>query len=151
MNTELPLYGQGKPNTCALACLRMVLAAFGTQVREATLEAQAQLEERGTGIDELERLARQFHLFAEIKETTVEQLGEILAARKLPIAYIDRAIFQLSPAQRARHPLRNAKIHTVIPTRVGRNSVTFLDPLGPAITRRTIRLFRRMSVLEDTA
>ena len=34
MNIELPLYRQEKPNTCALACLRMVLAAFGRERRE---------------------------------------------------------------------------------------------------------------------
>lgn len=32
MSIELPLYPQENRNTCALACLRMVLAAFGTQV-----------------------------------------------------------------------------------------------------------------------
>src|SRR6266705_330327 len=97
MNIVLPLYGQEKPNTCALACLRMVLAAFGTEVAEATIEAQAQLQERGTLIDELERLAQQFPLVAEIQDTTVEELREILAEGKLPIAFIDRAVFDLTP------------------------------------------------------
>ena len=32
MSTELPLYRQEKRNTCALAYLRMVLAAYGTDV-----------------------------------------------------------------------------------------------------------------------
>ncbi len=41
---KLPLYGQKKDNTCALACLRMVLAAFGTDVEESTLEGQAYLK-----------------------------------------------------------------------------------------------------------
>src|SRR5438876_176688 len=74
MSIELPLYGQEKNNTCALACLRMVLAAFGTEVAEAAIEAHAQMKERGTVIDELERLARQFHLVAEIQDATVEEL-----------------------------------------------------------------------------
>ena len=143
MSIELPLYGQEKRNTCALACLRMVLAAVGTRVAEATLEAQPQLQERGTSIDELERLARQFHLVAEIQGTTVEQLREILAAGKLAIAYIDRAVFELTPHQRRTHSIQQAIIHTVIPVRVTAKSVTFHDPGPPRITRKTIRLFHR--------
>src|SRR5258708_6842515 len=102
MSIELPLYAQEKRNTCALACLRMVLAAFGTDVEERALEAEAKLERRGTLIDELERLARQFNLAAEIQETTVGDLRRILDEGKLPIAYIDRALFDLTPAQRAK-------------------------------------------------
>ena len=37
MSTGLPHYRQEKKNTCALACLRMVLASFGTDVEEGTL------------------------------------------------------------------------------------------------------------------
>ena len=53
MSTELPLYRQEKRNTCALACLRMALAACGTEVEESTLEGQARVEEGGTEIAEL--------------------------------------------------------------------------------------------------
>src|SRR5262245_45245163 len=70
MSTELPLYRQEKRNTCALACLRMVLAAYRTQIEESALEAEARMEVEGTPIDELERLARLFGLTAEIQETT---------------------------------------------------------------------------------
>ena len=56
MNTKLPLYRQEKRNTCALACLRMVLAAYGMDVEESTLESQAHMVPDGTEIDELERL-----------------------------------------------------------------------------------------------
>ena len=118
MNIELPLYGQEKPNTCALACLRMVLAAFGVEIAEAAIEAEAQMQERGTLIDEVERLARHFHLVAEIQDTTVEELREILAGDKLPIAFLDRAVFELTPQQRLTHSIRDAIIHTVIPFRV---------------------------------
>ncbi len=141
MSIELPLYTQEKRNTCALACLRMVLAAYGRHVQESELEAQASMERKGTRIDELERLARQFQLVAEIQETTVEELRWILAAGKLPIVYIDRAVFELSRRQRTRHSIRDAIIHNVIPTQVTAKSVTFHDPRLPRITRRTSRLF----------
>jgi len=118
MSIELPLYRQEKDNTCALACLRMVLAAFGTTVEERELESRARLQEEGTLIDELERLAREFHVIAEIQDTTVEELQRILNEGKFPIAYIDRAVLELPPRQRAQHSIRDAIIHTVIPTRV---------------------------------
>lgn len=142
MRIALPLYKQEKDNTCALACLRMALAAFGTNVEERALEAEATMHERGTLIDGLERLARRFGLVAEIQEATVEDLRRLLAGGRVPIAYLDRAVFELTPRQRAKHSLRDAQIHTVIPTRVTAASVTYHDPLGPRVTRRTVGLFR---------
>jgi len=121
----------------------MVLAAYGTQVDEGTIEAESQMVEQGTAIEELERLARQFGLVADIQEMTVEQLRQLLGEGKLAIAYIDRAVFDLTPAKRAKHPLRSARLHTVVPTRVTAASVTYHDPLPPGrIIRKSIRLFR---------
>ena len=79
MNTELPLYRQEKRNTCALACLRMILAAYGTEVEESALEAQVRLKPDKTEIGEIERLARQYGLTADIQEATVEHLGQFLS------------------------------------------------------------------------
>lgn len=110
---------------------------------ENELEKHARLEKKGTLIDELERLARQFDLVAEIQETTVEELGQILAEGSLPIVYLDRAVFALRPRERPHHSIRNARIHTVIPTQVTTTTVTFHDPRVPAISRKSIRLFRR--------
>src|SRR5262249_2817483 len=138
-----PLYRQEKKNTCALACLRMILAFYGTDVEEGTLEGQAHMETDGTEIGELERLARQFGLVADIQETTVDQLRHLLAERRLPIVYLDRALFDLSPRQRAQHSIRDAIIHTVIPTRITARFVTFHDPRQPRVTRKTTRIFRQ--------
>jgi ABC-type bacteriocin/lantibiotic exporter with double-glycine peptidase domain len=143
MRIELPLYRQEKDNTCALACLRMVLAAYGTHVAEAELEAQARMESRGTPIGELERLARRYGLKANIRHATVAGLRRILQAGSLPILYIDRVLFALPPGRRARHRLRDAIQHNVIPTRITARTVTFHDPLEPGVTSRTLRLFRR--------
>jgi hypothetical protein len=108
-----------------------------------SIEAAATLKRRGTLIDEVERLAQKFKLAAQIQETSVDDLRRILAEGKLPIAFIDRAVFDLEPAKRSKHRLHDAKIHTVIPVYVTHGFVTFHDPLIPAVTRRTIRLFRR--------
>jgi ABC-type bacteriocin/lantibiotic exporter with double-glycine peptidase domain len=101
MSTELPLYAQETRNTCALACLRMVLAAFGTPVAEDTLATEARIEEGGTPIEELERLARQHGLVAEIQETTVADLRHLLATGNLPIAYRSGRFFTWSCTQAA--------------------------------------------------
>ena len=143
MNIELPLYKQEKVNTCALACLRMVLAIHGVDVKESELEARVVLKPKGTFIGDLERLARSFYLIAEIRIIAIEDFPLVLKAGGIPIAYVDRAIFDLSPGQRARHSLHDAKIHNVIPVRLTRKSITFHDPLPPAVTRKSIRLFRR--------
>jgi ABC-type bacteriocin/lantibiotic exporter with double-glycine peptidase domain len=63
----------------------MVLASYGTDVEEGTLEGQAHMDPDGTEIGELERLGRQFGLAADIQEATVEQLRHLLAEGKLPI------------------------------------------------------------------
>jgi hypothetical protein len=143
MNIELPLRAQEKPNTCALACLRMILAAFGMEVSESELRAQANLEKRGTSIVELKRLAGQYHLEAGIEEVPVEDFWRLFEAEKFPIAFIDRAVFDLNPAQRIKHSLRDAKIHTVVPTLVTEKSIAFHDPVPPRIVRKSIRLFRQ--------
>jgi beta-phosphoglucomutase-like phosphatase (HAD superfamily) len=143
MSLKLPLYEQENRNTCALACLRMVLAAFGKDVEESTLEGQARLEEDGTEIAELERLARQFGLLAEIQDPTVEKIQQFLAEGRLAMAYIDRVVFELTPRQRVSHSLRDAKMHVVVPIRITAGSVTYHDPRPPArIVRKSIRLFR---------
>jgi hypothetical protein len=142
MSFKLPLYRQENDNTCALACLRMVLAAYGSYVGEEQIRSQARMESKGTEISELERLARQFGLVAHIHEATLDELRQFLDEDQLPIAYIDRAVFDMTPSQRVKHSLRYAKIHVVIPTRVASSSVTYHDPLAPRVVRKSMRLFR---------
>jgi predicted double-glycine peptidase len=143
MNIQIPLYAQQKPNSCALACLRMVLGSFGTYVEEPELEAEAHLEKRGASLDELERLARQFGLVAQVRETSIEDLRQILAEGHIAMAYLDRALFDMPPRRRLKHSIRDARVHVVIPSRVTARSVTFHDPLIPRITRKSIRLFQQ--------
>jgi hypothetical protein len=121
----------------------MVLEAFDSRVEESRIEAEARMEEEGTEIGELERLARLFGRFADIQEVPVERLPELLEAEKWAMTYIDRAVFDLSPEQRTRHTLRGAKIHVVIPTRISADSVYCNDPLLGREIRRSLRLFRR--------
>lgn len=70
-------------------------------------------------------------------------MRNILAEGQLPIALIDRSVFDLTSRQRTRHSLRNAILHNVIPVQVTDKTVTLHDPLVPGISRRTISLFRQ--------
>ena len=120
----------------------MVLEAFDSQVEESTIETEARMEEEGTEIGELERLARKFGLVADIQEVPVEELQHLLAQGKWAMTYLDRAMFDLKPAQRTGHNLRGAKIHVVVPIRVGTGSVSYHDPLPGREIRKSLRLFR---------
>ena len=82
-------------------------------------------------------------LAADIQDTTIDELGQILANGKWPIVYLDRAIFDLTPSQRARHSIRDSIIHNVIPTEVTARFVVLHDPRLPRVVRRTRRLFRQ--------
>jgi hypothetical protein len=120
----------------------MVLAAFGQYVTESKLEHLARMDVKGTPIDELVRLARHYGLEAGIQDTTVEGLGRVLSKGCLPIAFIDRAVFEMTPHQRAHYSIRNAVIHNVIPVHITPKSVTVHDPRQPRVTRKSMRLFR---------
>lgn len=143
MNTELPLYGQEKRDTCALACLRMVLAAHGTSVAESVIEAEARIVSGGTDIEELQRLARHFGLVAETQRATPAQLRAILAEGKLPIAYINRAFFDLASLRSVRQAIRSPLPHAVIPTRLSQHFVSFHDPGLVNVVRRSLARFDR--------
>jgi ABC-type bacteriocin/lantibiotic exporter with double-glycine peptidase domain len=106
MGVDISHYRQQQENTCALACLRMVLAAYGTQVTEREIEAQTRLVERGVHIAELERLTHRYKPVAEVRETTISDLRHLVEQGKLPIAYIDRSVFDLTPRQREKHSIR---------------------------------------------
>jgi hypothetical protein len=121
----------------------MVLAAFGTQVAEAFLEADARMVEGGTPIEELERLARLFGLRAHVQQATVEQLRVVLAEGNYPIVYLNRTVFDLPSLHQLRLALTDPKLHAVVPTRISDRFVTFHDPLPPRITRRSIARFDR--------
>src|SRR5438876_8422278 len=95
MNSPPPLFLQERPDTCALACLRMVLAAYGIAVDESTLVSQAKMEPGGTAIDEVERLARSFGLRAVIQDPTTDEIGALLASGQLAIVYLNRRVFDL--------------------------------------------------------
>src|SRR5438105_15751894 len=96
MTRTLPLLKQEREDTCAIACLRMVLAGRGMMVTERELVLRTQMEEGGVEIQELERLARALGLIATAREATAQQIRAHLRAGGDVIAYINRSVFDLS-------------------------------------------------------
>lgn len=75
----LPLYRQEKDDTCALACLRMILAHCGTEIAENTLAARAPKQPGGVDIEDLRNLAENFGFQATIEQRNLHALAELLA------------------------------------------------------------------------
>ena len=116
MKSTPPFFKQERPETCMLACLRMLLAYRGIAVSEGELAGAT--SEAGFNPDQVVELARRHDLEAEAKVLTVGDIGELVAKRLFPIVLIDR------------WPLDgDFAIHAVIPIRLSKRSITVLDPL----------------------
>ena len=117
MTSKPPFFPQERYDTCALACLRMILAHHGTEVTEAELVRATEMEEGGVDIEELARVAGRHGLRAEVRELPEDALTPLLAQERWAIVYLNR--FPLD---------RQFAIHAVIPIRMTRHYVTILDP-----------------------
>jgi ABC-type bacteriocin/lantibiotic exporter with double-glycine peptidase domain len=141
MARTLPLLKQEREDSCALAYLRMILAARGTVQTEAELEQRVHREEGGIYIEELERLARTFGLAASVEEANARQIRELLDAGSDVIAYVNRSVFDLPSLSHLALALRTLQVHAVVPVRVTARHVIFHDPRLPAILSKTVRRF----------
>jgi ABC-type bacteriocin/lantibiotic exporter with double-glycine peptidase domain len=141
MARKLPLLKQEREDTCAIACLRMVLAARGTTVSEADLLQRARMVEGGVEIEELQRLAREFGLLATGRDANLPQIRELLRQGNDVIAYINRRVFDLAKLADLTPALRSRRIHAVVPIAVTRRHVRFHDPMSPAVVTKTVRRF----------
>jgi ABC-type bacteriocin/lantibiotic exporter with double-glycine peptidase domain len=128
MARTLPLLKQEREDTCALACLRMVLAARGTMVTERDLVRRTRMAEGGVDIQKLERLARTLGLSAMAREATAQQIRDLLREGSDVIAYINRAVFDLRTLRHLGPALRAHTGHAVVPVHVTARHVTFHDP-----------------------
>jgi ABC-type bacteriocin/lantibiotic exporter with double-glycine peptidase domain len=134
-----PPIKQESDDTCALACLRMVLAHSGDDVPEAVLEEHAHKQVGGIAIEDVRDLAIRHGLKAELRQLDTVAIEGWLARGIYPIVYLNRAYFdqkQFLPRSVAR---RVAIIHAVIPVRVTARFIIFNDPL-PGAPRRVSRL-----------
>ncbi len=60
MNSRPPFIGQERPDTCMLACLRMILAHRGLEITEEILVRQVALTEGGLDPENLAQLAKRY-------------------------------------------------------------------------------------------
>jgi ABC-type bacteriocin/lantibiotic exporter with double-glycine peptidase domain len=141
MARALPLLKQEPEDSCALACLRMVLAGRGIVMTEAELEQRVWREKGGTEIRELERLARGLGLTAAVQEVKAREIRDLLQAGGDVIAYLNRAVFDLRSLADLGPALRALRVHAVVPILVTGRQITFHDPLLPAVVRMTIQRF----------
>ena len=142
MVRHLPLLKQEREDSCALACLRMVLAARDALLTEAELYERVPKEEGGTDLQELERLARTFGLTSNAQSATPHQIRELLQSGCDVIAYINRSVFELASLSDLTPALRSLRVHSVVPILVTAKYITFHDPRLPAVVRKTIRRFQ---------
>jgi ABC-type bacteriocin/lantibiotic exporter with double-glycine peptidase domain len=118
MSSKPPFFAQERSDTCALACLRMLLAQHNISVSEEELVRVARFEGYGIHIKEVVRLAMEHGLNAEIRELALPAVSALLEEDRFPILFLDRMPIDGEFA-----------IHSVIPLRVSKRVVTCLDPL----------------------
>lgn len=118
MPSKLPFFPQGRYDTCALACLRMILAQHGTEVTEDDLIRAAHMDDGGVDIEELAHLAESFGLRAVVRQVFIDDFPGLLGCEQFPILYLNRLPIDGRFA-----------IHAVIPVRMSARFVTVFDPL----------------------
>jgi len=117
MSSKPPFFRQGRSDTCAFACLRMLLAHYGMEVTEEELLGTVTMEP-GAVHEELARLAEECELRAEIRQLKQEDLRKLVASENFPIVSLNRLPID-----------RQFAIPAVIPIRVSSRFVILLDPL----------------------
>ena len=134
MASKPPFFPQERYDTCALACLRMILAHHAVKVSEEELVRSAAMDEGGVDIEELARLARRFDVPAEVRPILLDEIAELQTHNRWAIVYLNRL------------PLDHVfSVHAVIPLRVTTHFVTILDPrVGERrLSRRKFEAARR--------
>lgn len=129
MNSKPPFIRQERPDACAIACLRMILASQGTKTTEAELVQAAALQPSGMDPEELVRLARRYGVRAEERQLDRDELFELIRRQRCPIVFLYRRLIN-----------GVGEGHAVIPVRLTRHYVIFLDPLRGE-RRVTVRRF----------
>lgn len=123
-----PLFRQRRSDTCALACLRMILAHYDINIPEKKLAQRVSMQRGGVAIEEVANLASQFGLEAKLARLKLKGIRRRLAHEVFPIVYLNRIHFRRgSPVSRG-IALRRCVVHAVIPISISDQFVTFNDP-----------------------
>jgi ABC-type bacteriocin/lantibiotic exporter with double-glycine peptidase domain len=107
----------------------MILAYQGTETTEAEVIETAAMQPSGLDPEGLARLAGRYGLRAVERQLDRESLFELIRRRRFPIVFLYRRVVN-----------HVGEGHAVIPVRLSRFYITFLDPLRGE-RRVTIRRF----------
>jgi ABC-type bacteriocin/lantibiotic exporter with double-glycine peptidase domain len=118
MSSIPPFLAQERTDSCAIACLRMLLANRGLKISEADLIRLTSLDDGGLTPSELARLARTQKLNASEAQIDDEELLRRVKHNHFPIVNLYRKVLD-----------GIASVHAVIPIAFTKQFVTFLDPL----------------------
>jgi ABC-type bacteriocin/lantibiotic exporter with double-glycine peptidase domain len=118
MNSRPPFVRQERPDTCAIACLRMILAYRGLVSTEAEVVQSAAMPPSGMDPEGLAQLAQRYGLYATEQQLDREALFDLVRQQRFPIVFLYRRLIN-----------GVGEGHAVIPIRLSRQYVTFLDPL----------------------
>src|SRR6267154_4346822 len=92
MNSKPPFIRQERPDACAIACLRMVLASQGTKTTEAELVQSGVLQPSGMDPEELVRPAQRYGVRAEERQLDRDDLFALIRRQRLPIVFLYRRL-----------------------------------------------------------
>jgi ABC-type bacteriocin/lantibiotic exporter with double-glycine peptidase domain len=118
MSSKPPFVAQERPDSCAVACLRMLLAHRGVAVSEEALIVETTLDEGGLTPEEQATLAHEFGLSGEERIVNQEDLVGLVRQGRFPIVYLYRKFID-GPEQ----------VHAVTPVAFTKHFATILDPL----------------------
>src|SRR5215470_11903011 len=90
MKSTPPFIAQERPDSCAVACLRMLLAHQGEDISEDALVQAAAMPPGGLDPEELQAVALRYGLAAEVRQADLAALRDLLAEQRFPIVYLYR-------------------------------------------------------------
>ncbi|MGH9840175.1 MAG: cysteine peptidase family C39 domain-containing protein [Blastocatellia bacterium] len=118
MQNQPPYLPQETDFSCAVACLRMVLASFGVMKSEEELRELSDCSIFGTAAVELVRAARSLGFHNSRKHTlSLTDLGDFTEQGCFPIVYVVLSANSPKP-----------DVHALVVISVAGDSITVLDP-----------------------
>jgi ABC-type bacteriocin/lantibiotic exporter with double-glycine peptidase domain len=121
MSSTPPFVAQERPDSCAVACLRMLLAHRGKEVSEAELVRQTTLDEGGLTPAELAVLCRACGLTVQERILDDDELVQLVMHGGFPIVYLYRKLLDGVD-----------NVHAVIPIGFSRRFVTLIRKFAQA-------------------
>lgn len=89
MKSKLRFHRQEKVYSCAVACLKMIMAYFGKNIGEGELRKLCNTTEQGTFADDIVLCAKKLGFKAEKKYLSINEMRELVRKNIFPIIYVN--------------------------------------------------------------